>query len=45
MKHTGNCWYISWGGKENISFFYDWIYRNTTIYLERKNNVFNNILS
>lgn len=39
FKQEG-CYVIKWSGREQISLISDWLYKNSTIYLERKKNRF-----
>lgn len=43
-KSKGNAYSIAWGSKKDIKAFYDYIYKDATIYLTRKYNIFNDIL-
>lgn len=36
--NTGNCYQCSWGSKTDIQKFYDYIYKDATIFLGRKKN-------
>jgi len=40
----GNYYTLSWSNKENIIDFYNFIYKNSTIFLERKRIKFDNII-
>lgn len=33
---TGNCWQVSWASKKDIIAFYNYIYKDATIFLRRK---------
>lgn len=41
---TDYCWKLQYGGKNNIKKFYNWLYKDSTIWLERKKHKFDEIL-
>lgn len=36
LFNTGGCWQCSWGSKENLQSFFDYIYQDASIFLGRK---------
>lgn len=36
LFNTGNCWQCSWGSQKDLKAFFDFIYKDATIYLGRK---------
>jgi len=45
VKHkNSSCWYPSWGAKQDIKSFKDWLYNDATVCLDRKKQKFDNIL-
>ncbi|KKK90764.1 hypothetical protein LCGC14_2719750, partial [marine sediment metagenome] len=39
-SHIKGCDVIRWSGREQVSLIYDWMYKDATIYLERKKDLF-----
>lgn len=36
LFNTGNCWQVSWASRKDITTFYNYIYKDATIFLRRK---------
>lgn len=44
LFNTGNCWQVSWSSYKDLINFYNYIYKDATIYLERKKEKIENFL-
>lgn len=45
LFHTGGCWQCSWGSKSDLTNFFNFIYKDATIYLGRKYKKLKDFLS
>lgn len=45
LFNTGGCWQVSWGAAKDIQAFYDYIYKDATIFLGRKKKKMYDFLS
>ena len=44
LFNTGNCWDCSWSKREDLEKFYNYIYKDATIFLQRKYDKLKNYL-
>lgn len=44
LFNTGNCWDCSWGSRKDLETFFNYIYKNATIFLPRKYQKLHNYL-